>query len=43
MALIATFDLNTQQYDAVNAFSNSAIDELTYCKPFAAFIINSIV
>ena len=33
MALAAAFDLNTRQYDAVNAFSNSSIDEPTYCKP----------
>ena len=30
-AIIAAFDLETCQYDAVNAFANSQIDELTYC------------
>ena len=33
MALVAAFDLETRQYDAVNAFANSEIDEPTYCKP----------
>lgn len=33
MALVAAFDLETRQYDAVNAFVNSPIDEPTYCKP----------
>ena len=33
MALVAAFDLETRQYDAVNAFSNSPINEPTYCKP----------
>ena len=37
MALAAAFDLNTQQYDAVNAFSNSSIDKSTYCKPPAGW------
>lgn len=35
MALVAAFDLELQQYDAVNAFANSPIDEPTYCKPLA--------
>ena len=30
-AIIAAFDLKTRQYDAVNAFANSQIDEPTYC------------
>lgn len=33
MALVAAFDLESRQYDAVNAFANSPIDEPTYCKP----------
>ena len=33
MAIVAAFDLETRQYDAVNAFANSSIDEATYCKP----------
>ena len=33
MALIAAYDLKTRQYDAVNAFANSSIDEAIYCKP----------
>ena len=32
MAILAAFDLETRQYDVVNAFSNSPIDEPTYCK-----------
>ena len=32
MALVAAFDLETQQYDVVNAFPNTPIDEPTYCK-----------
>ena len=33
MAITAAFDLETRQYDAVNAFANSPIDESTYCTP----------
>ena len=33
MALTAAFVLKTRQYDAVNAFANSPIDEPTYCTP----------
>ena len=33
MAIVAAFDLETRQYDAVNAFANSPINELTYCSP----------
>ena len=32
MAILAAFDLETRQYDAVNAFANSPIDEPTYCR-----------
>lgn len=32
MALTASFDLETRQYDAVNAFANSTINEPTFCK-----------
>lgn len=32
MALVAAFGLDTGQYDAVNAFANSLINEPTYCK-----------
>ena len=31
MILIATFDLETKQYDAINAFINSEIDKSIYC------------
>lgn len=31
MALATAFDLETRQYDAVNAFANSPIDETTFC------------
>ena len=30
-AIIAAFDLETRQYNAVNAFANNQIDKLTYC------------
>ena len=33
MALMAAFDYESRQYDAINAFANSPIDEPTYCKP----------
>lgn len=33
MAIVAAFNLDTRQYDAINAFANSEIDEPTYCKP----------
>lgn len=33
MAIVTAFGLSTRQYDAVNAFANSDIDEPTYCKP----------
>ena len=33
MALVAAFDMETRQYDAVNAFANSPLDETTYCRP----------
>lgn len=33
MAIVAAFDLETRQYDAINAFANSPIDEITYCRP----------
>ena len=32
MAITAAFDLETRQYDAVNAFTNSALDEVVYCE-----------
>ena len=31
MIMIATFDLKTRQYDAINAFINSEINESIYC------------
>ena len=33
IAIVTAFGLSTRQYDAVNAFANSDIDEPTYCKP----------
>lgn len=33
MAITAAFDLETGQYDAVNAFTNSSINKATYCSP----------
>src|SRR5437667_12760020 len=31
MAICARFDLKTHQFDAVNAFTNSTLDETIYC------------
>ena len=31
MAIMAAFDLEARQYDAVNAFTNSHLDEVVYC------------
>ena len=31
MIIVAAFDLETKQYDVINAFINSEIDESTYC------------
>ena len=31
MTIINVWNLKTRQYDAINAFANSDIDELTYC------------
>ena len=33
MAIVAAYNLETRQYDAVNAFANSPIDEAVYCRP----------
>ena len=32
MAIVTAFGMSTRQYDAVNAFANSDIDESTFCK-----------
>jgi hypothetical protein len=32
MTLVAAFDLKTRQFDAINAFAHSLIDESTYCR-----------
>ena len=32
MALVAAFDLETRQYNTINAFANNLIDESTYYK-----------
>ena len=34
MIIIAAFNLEIRQYDAINAFTNSEIDESTYCYSF---------
>ena len=34
MIIIIVFELSIRQYDAINAFANNDIDELTYCNPF---------
>ena len=39
MAIIAIFDLDYQQGDAVNAFVNSLIDEVVYIKYLDRFAI----
>ena len=31
MAIMAAFDLEARQYDAVNAFTNSSLDEAVHC------------
>ena len=33
MALVAAFGLDISQYDALNAFVNSLIDEIVYVAP----------
>jgi Reverse transcriptase (RNA-dependent DNA polymerase) len=37
MAIIATFDLEAHQFDAINAFINSHLDEEVYCLPPKGF------
>ena len=32
MAMAAYFDLNIQQFDVINAFTNATIDELIYVR-----------
>jgi len=32
MAIMAVFDLNVYQLDAVSAFTNSDLDEIIYCE-----------
>ena len=32
MILVAAFDLETRQFDAINAFAHSPIDESTFCR-----------
>ena len=43
MALVNAFDLETRQYDAINAFVNSEIDEPIYLRPPAGWTGNSDV
>lgn len=43
MALVAAFDLESRQYDAVNAFANSPIDEPIYCKPPAGWTGSELI
>ena len=38
MALVCAFDLDTRQYDAINAFVNSEIDEPVYLRPPAGWM-----
>ena len=38
MIIVAAFDLETRQYDVINAFINSEIDESTYCYSFDDWI-----
>ena len=37
MTITTTFDLNTRQYNAINAFSNANIDKLIYIKLSSGF------
>jgi len=32
MVIMVAFDLETWQFDAINAFTNSELDDLIYCK-----------
>ena len=32
MAIMAVFDLEAHQFDAVSAFTNSKLDEMVYCE-----------
>ena len=41
MAIVAIFDLDCWQGDAVNAFANSLIDEVVYIKYLNGFVIKS--
>ena len=34
MIIVIVFELNTRQYDAINAFANNDIDEFIYYKSF---------
>ena len=34
MNIVATYNLETKQYDAINVFANNSIDETVYCKSF---------
>jgi hypothetical protein len=40
MALTAVFNLETRQFDAMNAFANSLIDEPTYCRSSEGWVTN---
>ena len=33
MVIVAAYNLKTRQYDAINAFANSFINEVVYCRP----------
>ncbi len=39
MAIMAVFDLEAHQYDAVNVFTNSLLDEVVYCSCPEGYIV----
>ena len=40
MIIVTVYDLNTKQYNAVNAFVNNFINETIYCKIFEGWPVN---
>ena len=43
MTLVCAFDLETRQYDAINAFVNSEIDKSVYLRPSAGWVKNDVL
>jgi hypothetical protein len=42
MAIMAAFDLEARQYDAVNAFTNSTLDEVVHCACLEGYAIEGV-